>query len=77
MWTDSKVKLAALGATVALGMLMPTTPALAAGSPQPAAGATGQTSTTVPDTTIRTATAVSNIMKTKHDTVKNSISNVR
>jgi hypothetical protein len=77
MWTEGKGKLAALGATIALGMLVPANPAFAADSPPSSAGDTGQTSTTTTDTTSRSYTAVSNIMKTKHDTVKNSIANVR
>jgi hypothetical protein len=77
MWTEGKSKLTAFGATVAPGMLMPMNSAFAAESPPSTGGDAGQTSSTTTDTTSRSYAAISNIMKTKHDTVKNSISNVR
>jgi hypothetical protein len=70
--------MAVIGVSITLGITAPAACAFAADTPLPSAGdaphpATA-TATAAPD---RTYTAVSNVMKTKHDTVKNSISNIR
>jgi hypothetical protein len=76
MWTKGSGRLAAFGVSMALFTFVAANPALAADSPLPVASDAGQTAATVTDTVSRTYAAIS-IMKTKHDTVKNSISNVR
>jgi hypothetical protein len=88
MWTQGKSKLAIFGASVVFGALAPPAVAFAADLPVPAGSDSSQVAATstndLPtvvagssDTADRTYTAVSNILKTKHDTVKNSISNIR